>query len=105
MPHIVLTEEQTRVVVGAGGVVEVRDPHNQPVASLTPFSPEDLEASARCKANGGKQAPTAEPITTRPSEVNPEEAAGELMELPWSKARHKIRAAARAYSEQTHVDY
>ena len=89
----------------AGGIVEVRDSHNQPVASLTPLSPGDLEASAHFRENGGKQAPDAGPVPTQSSEVHPEEVAGELMELPWSKTRHKIRAAAREYSEQTHADY
>ena len=63
MPHIILTEEQTRVVVEADGTVEVRDPYNQPLASLTPLSPENLKASARFKENGGKQASNAEPMT------------------------------------------
>src|SRR6266699_5489468 len=74
MPHIVLNEEQTRVVVEADGTVEVRDPHNQPLASLTPLSPEDREADARFRHNGGKQAPNAEPIPTLSSaSVTPEE--------------------------------
>ena len=103
MLYIVLTEEQARIVAEAGGPIEVRDPQNQPLASLTPFTPDDPKASARFRTNGDKVVPNAEPITA--PAVNPEEGPSDVMELPWSKARSKIRAAAREYSEQTHADY
>jgi hypothetical protein len=32
------------------------------------------------------------------------EAMAAVLELRWSKARHRIRAAAKEYSEQTHAD-
>lgn len=34
-----------------------------------------------------------------------QEEASRPLEFEWTKARRKIRAAARAYSEQTHADY
>jgi hypothetical protein len=57
MPHIVLTEEQVRVLteVGLGGQLEVRNPQGQSVASLRVFDAWDLEAIERHKHNQGKK--------------------------------------------------
>ena len=102
MPHIVLTEEQAQVVVEARGAVEVRDPQGRLLASLTPLAPEHLGRFGR----KGEQGADAEQSTVLPSRtVYPAEAAELSMELSWNKARHKIRAGAREYSEQTHADY
>lgn len=49
MPHIILTEEQSRILAEAGGPVDVRDAQGNPVASLNLLSPEDLEVIERLK--------------------------------------------------------
>lgn len=54
MPHIVLTEEQARVVSEAEGVIEVRDPRGQPLASLMVFCPDRSQAANQ---NGGARTP------------------------------------------------
>jgi hypothetical protein len=55
MPHIVLTEEQARVVLGAADGVEVRDVQGRTVAHLTPLSAGDIEAIERYKRSRGQQ--------------------------------------------------
>jgi hypothetical protein len=106
MPHIILTEEQARVVVEADGAVEVRDRDNRLLASLTPLSADQLGAENRTRRNGGHRAPDAEQTPTSPLVTpHPEDATSPALELLWSKARRKIRAATTAYSEQTHADY
>jgi hypothetical protein len=49
MAHIVLTEEQLRVLSQAKGPVDVVDPAGQPVASLRPLDNLDREAIERWK--------------------------------------------------------
>jgi len=49
MPHIVLTEEQARILAEAGGPIDVRDAQGNPVASLTLLSAEDLEEIERLR--------------------------------------------------------
>src|SRR5437588_6833140 len=49
MPEIILTEEQARVVAGASGTVEVRDPHGQLLAFLQPLHPKEVEAILRVR--------------------------------------------------------
>jgi hypothetical protein len=63
MPHIVLTEEQVRILEQAAGPVEVRDTQGRPIAQATRFSPEDVEMIIRSRANqaaGGRRIPSAE---------------------------------------------
>jgi hypothetical protein len=43
MPHIVLTEEQARIVAEATHYVDVQAPDGRPVGSLRILTPEDLE--------------------------------------------------------------
>jgi hypothetical protein len=106
MAHIILTEQQVRVVVEAGGAVEVRDAENRLFASLTPLCPEELKPGPRALRNGGQPAPDAVPASTLPPmKVSPNAPSDASLELRWSKSRQKIRAAAREYSEQTHADY
>jgi antitoxin (DNA-binding transcriptional repressor) of toxin-antitoxin stability system len=57
MPHIVLTDEQVRVLSESQGPVEVLDTQGRPVASLTTLDAADLEAIERYKRNRGKQEP------------------------------------------------
>jgi antitoxin (DNA-binding transcriptional repressor) of toxin-antitoxin stability system len=49
MPHIVLTEEQARILTQASLPVEVRDEQGRTVARLTPLDPEEIEAIERWK--------------------------------------------------------
>jgi hypothetical protein len=49
MPHIVLTDEQLRIVSEAGAVVEVRDSRGRTIAHLTPLDAADIEAIERWK--------------------------------------------------------
>jgi hypothetical protein len=58
MPHIVLTEEQTRVVVGATEAVQLLDPDGRFLASLQPLGPEDLAALEHYRRNRDRQQPT-----------------------------------------------
>jgi hypothetical protein len=63
MPHIVLTEEQARILEQAGGPVDVRDAEGRSVGSVLPLSPEDREAIARSRASqaaGGPGVPSAQ---------------------------------------------
>lgn len=63
MPHIVLTEEQARILAQAQGPVAVRDPQGRTLASVTPFDPGEVEAIERSKqalAAGGPGIPSAE---------------------------------------------
>jgi antitoxin (DNA-binding transcriptional repressor) of toxin-antitoxin stability system len=63
MAHIILTEEQARVVAEAKGPVAVRDAQGRTVANLTPLDPADIEAIAKAKrrmAAGGRGIPAAE---------------------------------------------
>ena len=54
MPHIVLTEEQARVLAEAQGPVEVHDPQGRAVASLQLFDAFDLQAIEHHKRSRGK---------------------------------------------------
>jgi hypothetical protein len=47
MPHIVLTEEQARVLADASGPVEVRDAEGRTLACFTPLTAEEMEVIAR----------------------------------------------------------
>ena len=47
--HIVLTEEQLRVLAEAKGPVEVRDGQGRTLATVTPFDPGDVEVIERWK--------------------------------------------------------
>jgi antitoxin (DNA-binding transcriptional repressor) of toxin-antitoxin stability system len=49
MQHIVLSDEQMRVLTEAGAVVEARDAQGRTVAHLTPLSAADIEAIQRWK--------------------------------------------------------
>jgi hypothetical protein len=44
MPHIVLTEEQARILAQAGESLEVRDPKGEAVAYLSPLDAFELES-------------------------------------------------------------
>ncbi len=57
MPHIVLTEEQMRIITEADGPVDVRGPQGQPVASMSLLTPEDLEAIERHRRTRGERKP------------------------------------------------
>ncbi len=62
MAHIVLTEEQARIVADAQHGIEVRDPQGRSVAFFTPLLPEEAalvaEARRRLQA-GGPRIPSA----------------------------------------------
>jgi hypothetical protein len=58
MAHIVLTEEQIRVVSEAKGPVEVLDPNGQLLASLVPFDAADIAALERYRQRKGKKGPS-----------------------------------------------
>jgi hypothetical protein len=61
MKHIVLTSEQARVVLQAGGPLEVRDEQGRTVAHLSPLLPHDIEAieqSKRTRGVGGPRVPS-----------------------------------------------
>jgi hypothetical protein len=63
MPHIVLTEEQLRVLREANGPVDVRDAEGRPVASLSILTPqdlEDIENAKRAMAAGGPRITAAQ---------------------------------------------
>jgi hypothetical protein len=63
MPHIVLTEEQARIVEGASESVEVRDPQGRLRAFLKPLDPAIAEVVALCKrrhATSGPRIPSEE---------------------------------------------
>ncbi len=49
MPHIVLTEEQMRIITEAGGPVDVRDAEGRPVASMQLLTAEEIELIERWK--------------------------------------------------------
>ncbi len=49
MSHIILTEEQARLVSGSSQPIEVRDPGGRVVAQLTPLSAEDMAAIEESK--------------------------------------------------------
>jgi hypothetical protein len=56
VPHIVLTDEQLRILRESHGPVEVRDAQGQPVATgLTPLTPEDLKAIEHYKRTRGEK--------------------------------------------------
>jgi len=98
MSHIVLTEQQARVVAAAGGVVEVHDSEGRPFASLRLLCPDNVEEAAR---NGGAQAGDAPPPSAATEQVPVELA----LKFCWSKGRQTIRAAVKEFVEQTHADY
>jgi hypothetical protein len=47
MPHIILSEEQTRTLVGTSESVEVRDGEGRLLAFLKPLDPHEVEAIQR----------------------------------------------------------
>ncbi len=57
MPHIVLTEEQARIVAEASGAVDVRDPQGRTVARLTPLSATDQAALEEWQRTRGTKRP------------------------------------------------
>lgn len=57
MPHIVLTDEQVRVLSESQGPVEVRDDQGRLVASLKALEPADIEAIERYKQRRATQKP------------------------------------------------
>jgi hypothetical protein len=57
MSHIVLTDEQVRVLSESHGAVEARDAQGRPVASLRVLDAIDLEAIERHKQRRGKMEP------------------------------------------------
>jgi hypothetical protein len=66
MPHIVLTEEQARILTHAAGPVEVLAPDGRPLARATPLSLEDMDDiddiahSRQSKADKGPRVPSAQ---------------------------------------------
>src|SRR5262249_35775278 len=61
MSHIVLTEEQARIIELARGPLEARDPQGRPIAHVMPLGPEDVEMIARSResqALGGPRVPS-----------------------------------------------
>jgi hypothetical protein len=58
MPHIVLTEEQARVVREAKGIVDVRDEQGKPLASMRVLTPLDLELIEQHKRSRASSAPS-----------------------------------------------
>jgi hypothetical protein len=63
MPHIVLTEEQMRVVRAGGGPIDIRDPEGRPLACFEPLTPLDqelLEKARLSRARGEPGVPAAE---------------------------------------------
>lgn len=57
MPWIILTEQQLQVIATAESPLEVLGPGNEPLGSLTVFSPEEREAIARFKRRSGARLP------------------------------------------------
>ncbi len=56
-----LSEDQARIVLNAGGQIEVLDERGRVVGRLTPLSAEDIEMIEYCKqrrANPGKKIPS-----------------------------------------------
>lgn len=51
MPHIVLTDEQKRILAKSTVSVEVRDAQGDPIGNLNRFSQQDLEAIERWRKN------------------------------------------------------
>jgi hypothetical protein len=49
--------------------------------------------------------PRVDKTARQPLGVNGEEAEDQPEEFQWSKARHKIRVAAKEYRKDTHADY
>ena len=60
MPHIVLTEEQARIIAEAKNGVEVRDPEGEVVAFLKRLSPEETARIAEATSSGQTTRQTAE---------------------------------------------
>lgn len=63
MTHIVLTEEQVRILEQAAGPVELRDGRGRTVARSTPLDPREVEILARSReslAAGGPGIPSAQ---------------------------------------------
>jgi antitoxin (DNA-binding transcriptional repressor) of toxin-antitoxin stability system len=58
MQHLVLTEEQLKVIAGASAPIEVRDEEGRPVALLTPFDAIDRAAIDRRRSRQGQTGPT-----------------------------------------------
>jgi hypothetical protein len=76
-----------------------------------PLELPDLKAAILCHDLGHLTTPfqcrTAEPtVVVEVPEVREEAQEAEpTLEYHWSRTRRKVRAAAKAYSEQTHADY
>lgn len=60
MPHIVLTEEQARIVAHAKNGVEVRDPEGEVVAILKRLSPEETAPIDEATSSGQPSRQTAD---------------------------------------------
>jgi len=58
MPHLVLTEEQLKVIAGTVAPIEVRDEQGRPVALLTPFDAIDRAAIERHRSRREQTGPT-----------------------------------------------
>jgi antitoxin (DNA-binding transcriptional repressor) of toxin-antitoxin stability system len=58
MPHIVLTDEQLKIVTAATAPIEARDSQGRTVAQLTPLDAIDLAAIERRKQRGSRPGPT-----------------------------------------------
>ena len=57
MSHIVLTEDQLRVLASAGGTIEAQDGEGRPVARVTLLGAEDLAAIERCNGRPLRMGP------------------------------------------------
>jgi hypothetical protein len=73
-----------------GSLIEL---NGRAVARVTPVNGRDPQMAQPTIVNGTAE-PGSESLMAEPT-----------LEYTWSKARQKIRVAARAYSEQTHADY
>ncbi len=72
MSHIVLTEEQARVLAGADEGVELRDARGRTLAFFKPFSPEEAENIAEAKRrmhSPGPRVPSAR-VTAMMAKLN-----------------------------------
>jgi len=98
------------VLVGAVTALIVRRRAQADDEMSRPIDLLDLKAVALCHDVGLVSTPLTQPvvpmvITDNAEPLQEPEAAEQLLEFQWSKTRRKIRAAAKAYSEQTHADY
>ena len=77
--------------------------NTSPITVEAVLQPDGLTLSLEKKVTlpPGRVMVTVQQTGARPGPVEAEP----ILEYDWSRARRKIRAAARAYSEQTHADY